>query len=47
MKNGQQKRHAIVIIPKIIVVPMLKNVEETIVGIINSIEKGLDIPPVR
>ena len=26
---------------------MLKNVEETIVGIINRIENGLRIPPVR
>ena len=26
---------------------MLKNVEETIVGIIISIENGLDIPPVK
>ena len=33
--------------PKIIVVPMLKNVEETIVGIISKIEKGLEIPPVK
>ena len=33
--------------PKIIVVPILKNVEETIDGIINKIENGLDIPPVK
>ena len=29
------------------VVPMLKNVEETIAGIINKIENGLKIPPVN
>ena len=32
--------------PKIIVVPTLKNVDETIAGIIRSIENGFDIPPV-
>ena len=31
----------------IIVVPMLKNVEETIAGIIIKIEKGFEIPPVK
>ena len=31
----------------IIVVPILRNVEETIAGIINKIENGLRIPPVR
>ena len=36
-----------VITPNIIVVPMLKKVDETIVGIIIKIEKGLKIPPVR
>ena len=36
-----------VIRPKIIVVPMLKNVEETIAGITNKKEKGLKIPPVK
>ena len=36
-----------VIKPKIIVVPMLKKVEETIVGMINSIVKGFEIPPVK
>ena len=30
-----------------IVVPILKNVDETIVGIINKIENGFKIPPVR
>jgi hypothetical protein len=33
--------------PSIIVVPMLKNVEETIAGIIIKNENGLKIPPVR
>ena len=37
----------IVKIPSIIVVPMLRNVEDTIVGIIINIEKGFEIPPVR
>tara|TARA_Y100000768_G_scaffold286152_1_gene220512 strand:+ start:106 stop:264 length:159 start_codon:yes stop_codon:yes gene_type:complete len=36
-----------VIIPNIIVVPILKNVDETIVGIIIKIEKGFKIPPVK
>ena len=30
-----------------IVVPILKNVDETIVGIIIKIEKGFKIPPVK
>ena len=34
-------------VPRIIVVPILKNVEETIVGIIISRANGLKIPPVR
>ena len=34
--------------PNIIVVPMLKNVDDTIAGIINRRnEKGLIIPPVK
>ena len=33
--------------PKIIVVPMLKKVEETIAGIISKKLNGLKIPPVR
>ena len=33
--------------PKIIVVPMLRNVDETIAGITNKNEKGLKIPPVK
>ena len=36
-----------VIKPKIIVVPMLRNVEETIAGITNRNENGLKIPPVK
>ena len=32
---------------KIIVVPMLRNVEETIAGIISKKQKGLKIPPVK
>ena len=36
-----------VIIPKIIVVPILKNVDETIAGITKRKEKGLKIPPVK
>ncbi len=36
-----------VIKPKIIVVPMLRNVEETIAGITSKKEKGLKIPPVK
>ena len=36
-----------VIKPKIIVVPILRNVDETIVGIIIKIEKGFKIPPVK
>ena len=33
--------------PSIIVLPMLKKVEETIVGTIKRIAKGLNIPPVK
>ena len=36
-----------VIKPKIIVVPMLRNVEETMAGITIRKEKGLKIPPVK
>ena len=36
-----------VINPNIIVVPILRNVDETIVGIIIKIEKGFKIPPVK
>jgi hypothetical protein len=36
-----------VITLNIIVVPMLRNVEETIAGIISKNENGLRIPPVR
>ena len=37
----------IVKIPNIKVVPMLKNVDDTIAGIIISNEKGFKIPPVK
>ena len=33
--------------PSIIVLPMLKNVDEKIVGTIKRIAKGLNIPPVK
>ena len=33
--------------PKIIVLPILKKVDETIVGTIIKIENGLKIPPVK
>jgi hypothetical protein len=36
-----------VITLNIIVVPMLRKVEETIAGIINKKENGLSIPPVK
>ena len=36
-----------VIKPNIIVVPILRKVDETIVGIIIKIEKGFKIPPVK
>ena len=36
-----------VVPPRIIVVPVLRNVEETIAGIINRNEKGFKIPPVK
>ena len=37
----------VVRVPRIIVVPMLRNVEETMVGIIISNANGLNIPPVK
>ena len=50
--NGKWKNEIVnksidVIKPRIIVVPILKKVEETIAGIINKKEKGLNIPPVK
>ena len=33
--------------PNIIVVPILRNVDETMVGIINKIENGFKIQPVK
>ena len=44
---GDTKKIKEVINPRIIVVPILKKVEETIAGIINKMENGLNIPPVR
>ena len=46
-KKDMVNKRIDVIRPKIIVVPMLKNVEETIAGITNKKEKGLKIPPVK
>ena len=40
-------RNKEVINPTMIVVPMLKNVEETIAGIISKKQNGLKIPPVK
>ena len=37
----------IVTIPRMIVVPILRNVEDTIVGMINKKQNGLKIPPVK
>ena len=36
-----------VIKPRIIVVPILRKVDETMAGITNKKEKGLKIPPVK
>ena len=47
MKNVKKNNKNIVNAPKIIVLPMLKNVEATIVGTINKMENGLNIPPVK
>ena len=46
-KNDMVNKSNDVIKPKIIVVPILKNVEETIAGITSKKEKGLKIPPVK
>ena len=43
----KRNREIIVEIPRRIVVPILKSVDETIAGIIISIENGLEIPPVK
>ena len=43
----RKKSKPMVKVPRIIVVPMLRNVDETIVGIIISNENGLKIPPVK
>ena len=47
MKNEMINKSSVVINPRIIVEPILKNVEETIAGIISKKLKGLKIPPVR
>ena len=54
LKTGKSKeavnyniKELIVMKPKIIVVPILKNVDETIAGTINNKEKGFEIPPVK
>ena len=44
---GKDEKNIIVKIPKITVVPVLKKVDETIAGIIISIENGFEIPPVK
>ena len=46
-KNDMVNKSNDVIKPKIIVVPILKNVEETMAGITKRKEKGLKIPPVK
>ena len=43
-KNDIVNKSNVVIKPKIIVVPILRNVEETMAGITNRKEKGLKIP---
>tara|TARA_B100001057_G_scaffold330487_1_gene330787 strand:- start:52 stop:231 length:180 start_codon:yes stop_codon:yes gene_type:complete len=47
LKNVKKNKIIIVDEPSIIVLPTLKKVEETIVGTIKRIEKGLNIPPVK
>ena len=47
LKNVRTKSNRIVDEPSIIVLPILKKVEETIVGTIKRIAKGLNIPPVK
>ena len=47
MRVSKENNKKDVITPKIIVVPILKKVEDTIVGIINNIINGFKIPPVR
>ena len=47
LKNVRTKSNIIVEVPSIIVLPMLKKVDDTIVGTINKIANGLKIPPVK
>tara|TARA_B100000941_G_scaffold267891_1_gene224169 strand:- start:89 stop:268 length:180 start_codon:yes stop_codon:yes gene_type:complete len=47
LKNVNINNMRIVDEPRMIVLPILKKVEDTIVGTIKSIAKGLNIPPVR
>ena len=47
MKKEIVNKSKDVIIPKIIVEPILRNVDETIAGIINKKQNGLKIPPVK
>jgi len=47
LKNVKTNSKIIVENPNIIVLPILKNVDETIVGTIKRIAKGLKIPPVK
>ena len=43
----KKNKEEIVNAPNIIVVPMLKNVDENIAGTINNNENGFEIPPVK
>ena len=47
IRNVNTNNKKIVDDPSIIVLPILKKVEETIVGTIKRIAKGLNIPPVK
>ena len=47
LKNVKTNSKRIVDEPSMIVLPILKKVEDTIVGTINRIAKGLKIPPVK
>ena len=47
LKNVKTNNKKIVAEPSMIVLPILKKVEETIVGTIKRIAKGLNIPPVK
>ena len=47
LKKVNVNKNKIVNEPSIIVLPILKNVEDTIVGTIKRIAKGLNMPPVK